>query len=222
MTQIEMKRDPYAFKIAGILCLFNIPIILFFTVNNYSIRRIIGLVLISVMTDFILAMYISNLLYFYHKSIVENMVRIEASPFIKKVKVISAIWGFGFYCVLLYLLTQKGTSTENIIPILNMMNLMYLPYLFKQGGFCSCYLGDINFIYGNVQVKVDDIERYEVKTLKKYKNQKRDRIQLKIFPRAAKEIVVLNSSLSYKLIEALDKIFEERYIEEKMKEYGLK
>ena len=217
-----MKRDPYAFKIAGILCLFNIPIILFFTVNNYSIWRIIALIFILVMTDLILAMYISNLLYFYHKSIVENMVKIESSPLTKKVKVISFIWSFGFYCVLLYLLTQKDTSTESIMPIINMMNLMYLPYLLKQGNFCSCYIGTINFIYGSVQVKVDDIERYEVNTLKKYRNQKKDRIKLKIFPKNAKEIVVFDSSLSYKLIEALDKIFEERYIEEKMKEYGLK
>lgn len=222
MTQIEMKRDPYLFKIAGLLCLFNIPIILFFAVSNYSIWRILGLIFISVMANFILAVYISNLIYFYHKSIVENMVKMEPSPLIKKINVICAILSFGFYCFLLYLLTQKGRSAENVIPMLNMMNLMYLPYLFKQGNFCPCYLGNINFIYGNVQVKVDDIERYEIKVLKKYKNQKRNRIQLRIFPRAAKEIIVFDSSLSYKLIGELDRVFEERYIEEKMKEYGLK
>jgi hypothetical protein len=221
MTQIEMKRDPYLFTIAGILCLFNIPIILLLTLNNYSIWHILGLIVISVATQFCLAGYISNLFYFHHKSIVENMVKLEPSPFIKRIKITSIIMFLGFYCVFLYLLTQKGTDIKNILPILNMMNIMYLPYLVTQGNLRSCYIGDKSFIYGPIQVKVDDIERYEIKTLKKYKGQKTDKIQLKIFPKTGKEIVVFSSPFSYKLIEELDKVFEKRYIDEKMREYDL-
>lgn len=213
-----MKREPYGFKIAGILCLFNIPVILFFTVNNYSIWRITGLILVTVVIQFMLAIYISNLLYFYHKSIVENMVKIKPTPLTKTLGIISPVWCLAFYYVFLYLLTQRGSNIEDIIPILN---TVYLPYLLRQGTFCSCYIGDKNLIYGNIQVKLADIETYEIKTKKKYKNGKRDRIQLKILPKNGKEILVLDSSFSYKLIEELDKVFEQRFIDEKMKEYGL-
>lgn len=220
VTQGEMKREPYVLTIAGILCLLNIPLVMFITFNNYSLWRIIGLVFISVVTQFSLAMYISKLLYFHHKKIVENMIKIEPPLIIKRMKIAYVIFYFGFYCVLLYLLTQRDTYVNNI-GLFCFWYALYLPTWTRQGSLPICYIGDKNFIYGNIQVKIDDIERYEVKTLKKYKNKKREKIQLKIFHKIEKEIVVLDNSFSYILIEELEKILEKRYIDEKMKEYGL-
>ncbi|MEK6265991.1 MAG: hypothetical protein N2B06_14670 [Clostridium sp.] len=221
MTQVEMKREPYVLRIAGILCLFNIPIILFLILNNYFIERIIGMILISLVTQYGLATYISNLLYFHHKNIVENMVKIESSIVLKKIYIVYIIVYFIFYCVLLYLLAQKGTDAKYISYLIQIMCFLAMPIWTNSGNPFPCYIGDKNFIYGNIQVKINDIDRYEVVIVKKYKKQKRDKIQLKIFPITGKEILVINSSFSYKLVEEIEKIFENRYINKKMKQYGM-
>ncbi|WP_461206316.1 hypothetical protein [Clostridium sp. DL1XJH146] len=66
-----------------------------------------------------------------------------------------------------------------------------------------------------------DHNRSDNLNLQDMKKGKQDRIKLIIHIKNSKEIEVLDSKMAYKMKEVLDEIENEKYIKEKMKQYGM-
>lgn len=216
----DIKKDnKNIIWISLILCIFNLPIIIYSIIGKYSIIRFILIIVIIVFTQFYLAYLINRMIFIKHFKIIDNGKRIVCSDFRNKLIIVTYVFYVTIYYISLFIIMSNSYYSGSLslinINIINLLNIFNAQKIFHV------YKGKKYFLYGDILIKNEEILYYDIKTIKKYKKDRRDKIRLTLHIKGGKDIVVYDSDMAYEIKEFIEEIYEERYIKEKMKEYGL-
>ncbi|GAA0176629.1 hypothetical protein SH2C18_00160 [Clostridium sediminicola] len=220
MNLKEMKKDNKSILIiALILSIFNLPLVIYFIKGQYSVFRTIMIITIIILNQLILSSFIKDFIFIKHFKIIDNAKRITCSNFREKLIMVSYTSYIGFYYILLFFIMVNSDYSGGIALLY--VNIMNLTNLLNGQKTFNVYKGDNYFLYGERLIENREILYYDVKTVKKYKKNKKDKITLTIHIKGVQDLVILDSKMAYKIQDVIKEICDDRFVEDKMKELGL-
>lgn len=194
--------------ILGLLLCVNLPFVILVCKDKYKITILLLVILYVLMLQLVGAIIISNYIFKHYFKIVDNGQEVNSSMN-KRYKIVLIMLLIIICLVFPYMIFHEKFSVG-----------IFWIYLFNILSFVQSetYIGKNYILYRNTIIKIDDILIYSVITKKKYKNNKKDKIQLKLklINSGLESILIYNSKLSYSLKDKLDKWHEKKFVEEKM------
>ncbi|SHH89172.1 hypothetical protein [Clostridium grantii] len=221
MNLIEIKKDKRnILNIILILSIVNLPIFIYSIMGKYSVFRFVFIIAIVILTEIFLAIFINDMIFKRYFKAIDNAEKIISSKARNRIMIVGYVLYLAFYYYILFSIMSDSDYffTSTFILYINIMNCFNI---FNGQNILNVYKGDTYLLYANRIIENEKIYNYEVKILKKYKKDKKDKIQLTINIKGQADLVVFYSGIAYKIKDIIDGLYEERFIEEKMKEYGV-
>lgn len=200
--------------ILGLLLLLNLPLIVVICKDKYTIRVFYSVITYSIVLQMYEASFISKFVLRHYFKIVDKGQKLLKDSLQKSYEVIFTIILVAFYIISMYFVI-KGEFNPGLFGVY----AFNFQFLFERQG----YFGENYILYRNFVIGIDKILSYKVITKRKYSNNRRDKIQLKlqVIGTNIETIVIYNSKIAYALKDELDKWNEKKFVEDKMKEYKL-
>jgi hypothetical protein len=188
--------------------------------GKYSIFRFVFIIAIVILTEIFLAIFINDMIFIRYFKAIDNGEKIISSKSRNRLMMVGYVLYLGLYYFCLFSIMSNSDYTLPA-PFILYINIMNCFNIFNGQNILNVYKGDTYLLYANRIIENEKIYNYEVKILKKGKKDKKDKIQLTINIKGQADLVVFYSRMAYKIKDIIDGLYEERFIEEKMKEYGV-
>lgn len=175
-----MKKDKkVAYTVLGVLCVFNLPLILYLVVENYQTFRLICIIVYIVVNHFFLVFFINKIFFVYNFKRMDNGQKIY---FFKNGKFISKVQ-YTVYVVMYYIFVINifiDGYYDIMWSILFYSCLLNMYAAFLGRSFLDFYYSDNYLFYSDRLIEKDNIVDYDINTMKKGKKGTKDKIKLKI------------------------------------------